>query len=211
MRSDPMRSTSLDLTAPDVVADPYPHFAAERELARGRLARAVRDVPDLHARDGRRGAARPPARAALARPGAAGLPRAVQPAAPQPDDGERAAGAHPAAPARSPGRSPAGTSSGSGRGCASSRRPLLADIDPDGFDVIADYAEPLPVLVIAELLGVPRSHAHDLRDWSQAIVRMYEVAPAQQTVDDAVRAADGLRRPGPRARRRAPRDARRTT
>ena len=27
MRSDPMRSTSLDLTAPDVVADPYPHFA----------------------------------------------------------------------------------------------------------------------------------------------------------------------------------------
>ena len=66
---------------------------------------------------------------------------------------------------------------------------LLADVDPDGFDVIADYAEPLPVLVIADLLGVPRSHAHDLRDWSQAIVRMYEVAPAQQTVDDAVRAA----------------------
>ena len=66
---------------------------------------------------------------------------------------------------------------------------LLEDVDPDGFDVIAGYAEPLPVLVIADLLGVPRSHAHDLRDWSQAIVRMYEVAPSQQTVDDAVRAA----------------------
>ena len=32
---------------------------------------------------------------------------------------------------------------------------LLDEVDPDGFDVIADYAEPLPVLVIAELLGVP--------------------------------------------------------
>ena len=66
---------------------------------------------------------------------------------------------------------------------------LLAEVDPDGFDVIEGYAEPLPVLVIADLLGVPRSHAHDLRDWSQAIVRMYEVAPAQATVDAAVGAA----------------------
>ena len=37
-------TTSLDLTAPDVVADPYPHFAEERAAARGRLARAVRDA-----------------------------------------------------------------------------------------------------------------------------------------------------------------------
>ena len=75
--------------------------------------------------------------------------------------------------------------------------------------MIADYAEPLPVLVIADLLGVPRSHAHDLRDWSQAIVRMYEVAPAQQTVDDAVRAAGdfaGLVRELVAERRAAPAD-----
>ena len=32
---------------------------------------------------------------------------------------------------------------------------LLDEVDPAGFDVIADYAEPLPVLVIADLLGVP--------------------------------------------------------
>ena len=52
---------------------------------------------------------------------------------------------------------------------------LLADL-PDGeFDVIEDYAEPLPVLVIAELLGVPEADRHHLRPWSQAIVRMYEV------------------------------------
>ena len=66
---------------------------------------------------------------------------------------------------------------------------LLADVDPGGFDVVADYAEPLPVLVIADLLGVPRSHAHELRDWSQAIVRMYEVGPSAATTAAAVRAA----------------------
>lgn len=42
------------------------------------------------------------------------------------------------------------------------------------FDVLADYAEPLPVLVIADLLGVPRDIAPDLRRWSQDIVKMYE-------------------------------------
>ena len=52
---------------------------------------------------------------------------------------------------------------------------LLADL-PDGeFDVLQGYAEPLPVLVIAELLGVPESERASLRPWSQAIVRMYEV------------------------------------
>src|SRR3954469_853981 len=35
---------------------------------------------------------------------------------------------------------------------------LLAEVDDD-FDLIGQYAEPLPVLVIAELLGVPASYA----------------------------------------------------
>ena len=33
-------TTSIDLTAADVVADPYPHFARRAAPARGRLARA---------------------------------------------------------------------------------------------------------------------------------------------------------------------------
>ena len=41
-------------------------------------------------------------------------------------------------------------------------------------DLIADYAEPLPVLVIAELLGIPEADRPLLRPWSQAIVKMYE-------------------------------------
>lgn len=46
--------------------------------------------------------------------------------------------------------------------------------DQGFFDVLADYAEPLPVLVIADLLGVPRNIAPELRRWSQDIVKMYE-------------------------------------
>jgi cytochrome P450 len=42
------------------------------------------------------------------------------------------------------------------------------------FDLLADYAEPLPVRVIAELLGVSPADAVNLRPWSQSIVKMYE-------------------------------------
>ncbi len=48
------------------------------------------------------------------------------------------------------------------------------------FDVLADYAEPLPVLVIADLLGVPRDVAPDLRRWSQDIVKMYEFSRTRE-------------------------------
>lgn len=47
------------------------------------------------------------------------------------------------------------------------------------FDLIADFAEPLPVRVIAHLLGFPESEEHLLRPWSQAIVKMYEVNPSE--------------------------------
>ena len=67
---------------------------------------------------------------------------------------------------------------------------LLSEVDRSGFDVVGEYAEPLPVLVIAELLGVPTELAPRLRAWSQAIVRMYEVAPSQAVVDAAVTAAE---------------------
>ncbi len=67
---------------------------------------------------------------------------------------------------------------------------LLEAVDPAGFDVVAEYAEPLPVLVIAELLGVPDDRVTSLREWSQAIVRMYEPAPSSEVVAAAVAAAD---------------------
>lgn len=48
------------------------------------------------------------------------------------------------------------------------------------FDVIGDLAEPLPVKVIAALLGFPDEDEHLLRPWSQAIVKMYELNPSPE-------------------------------
>jgi cytochrome P450 len=61
--------------------------------------------------------------------------------------------------------------------------------DGESFDLIADYAEPLPVKIIADLLGFPESEEHLLRPWSQAIVKMYEVNPSVQYQTEAKQAA----------------------
>ena len=58
----------------------------------------------------------------------------------------------------------------------------------ENFDLIADYAEPLPVKIIADLLGFPESEEHLLRPWSQAIVKMYEVNPSVQYQNEAKQA-----------------------
>lgn len=55
------------------------------------------------------------------------------------------------------------------------------------FDLLADFAEPLPVRVIAELLGVSPSDEINLRPWSQAIVKMYEF---DVSVEEEVAARD---------------------
>lgn len=49
------------------------------------------------------------------------------------------------------------------------------------FDLLAQIAEPLPVEVIAELLGIPAVDRPLLRPWSADICRMYELHP---TADD---------------------------
>ncbi|MGX6604750.1 cytochrome P450 [Micromonosporaceae bacterium Da 78-11] len=85
---------------------------------------------------------------------------------------------------------------------------LLAAAGPE-FDLLADFAEPLAVTVIAELLGVPATDRRRLRPWSAAIVRMYEVSRTPEVEAAALTAsqefADFLRDLA--ARRRAePRD-----
>lgn len=68
---------------------------------------------------------------------------------------------------------------------------LLNQLDDHevSFDLISQYAEPLPVRIIAELLGFPRDQEHLLRPWSQAIVKMYEVAPSESAQREAQQAA----------------------
>lgn len=185
MRSVP--TTSLDLTAADIVADPYPYFAAER----------LRHPVAWHEETGRFLAFDHASVSAVQRDRRLGrlwsdreplevlepfnLLHRNQMMENEPPEHTRLR--RPVASAFS-------------RGHVERLRPrvralageLLAEAG-DRFDVIEAYAEPLPVLVIAELLGVPASYAPSLRDWSQAIVRMYEVAPSAAVVDAAVAAA----------------------
>ena len=48
-------------------------------------------------------------------------------------------------------------------------------------DLIATLAEPLPVEVIAEMLGIPGPDRHLLRPWSADICKMYELNPGPAT------------------------------
>lgn len=46
--------------------------------------------------------------------------------------------------------------------------------DAGSGDLVASFAEPLPVAVIADLIGVPREASADLLRWSHAMVAMYQ-------------------------------------
>lgn len=59
-----------------------------------------------------------------------------------------------------------------------------------GGDLLTDVAEPLPVSVIAEMLGIPESDRAPLRPWSADICGMYEMNPSQETAAKAVRASE---------------------
>ncbi|QXE33298.1 cytochrome P450 [Streptomyces sp. GMY02] len=58
-----------------------------------------------------------------------------------------------------------------------------------GGDLLTAVAEPLPVAVIAEMLGVPETDRPLLRPWSAAICGMYELNPSPETARRAVTAS----------------------
>jgi unspecific monooxygenase len=66
----------------------------------------------------------------------------------------------------------------------------LIDAFPTGpFDLLPAYATPLPVTVIARLLGVPEALAPDLLRWSNAMVAMYQARRDPQIEQAANQAA----------------------
>lgn len=87
---------------------------------------------------------------------------------------------------------------------------LLDQVAPQGqMDLLQAFAEPLPVTVIAELLGVPEEYRSQLRPWSAAIVKMYEVNYSDEqahAAEAAVTAFSALLRTLAAARRRQPQD-----
>ena len=145
-------TTSIDLTAADVVADPYPHFAAERAGTRWPGTSRAEWLTFSHAaagavlrnrRLGRIWRDREPA--AYLEP--FNLLHRNQMMENEPPEHTRLR------------RAVAGAFN---RGHVERLRPrvqslaasLLDEVDPAAFDVIGEYAEPLPVLVIAELIGL---------------------------------------------------------
>ena len=77
------------------------------------------------------------------------------------------------------------------------------------FDLVQGYAEPLPVTVIAELLGVPEAERANLRPWSAAIVKLYEpnyTKPQQAEAEQAVQDFSALIRRLADERRAQPQD-----
>ncbi|PWJ24243.1 cytochrome P450 [Branchiibius hedensis] len=83
-----------------------------------------------------------------------------------------------------------------GRGHVERMRPRVTALAEElidafeGGDIMSQYAEPLPVFVIADLLGVPRTDHTDLRRWSQAIVHLYEPSTTDATKAAAAQAAE---------------------
>ena len=58
------------------------------------------------------------------------------------------------------------------------------------FDLLADFFEPLPVAVIADVLGIPEEDRPKLRPWSADMCAMYELGAGETEGRRAVRAAE---------------------
>ncbi|OLT39024.1 cytochrome [Saccharomonospora sp. CUA-673] len=68
---------------------------------------------------------------------------------------------------------------------------LSAAIAADGeADLLEHLAQPLPVAVIAELLGVPEEAGPQLVEWSNAIVKMYEYGLPDEKRTEAEQASE---------------------
>lgn len=61
-----------------------------------------------------------------------------------------------------------------------------------GFDVMADLAEPLPVIVICELLGVPVEDQEQFKPWSSTISRIIDPDVTMDMVEQALPAVFGF-------------------
>jgi unspecific monooxygenase len=69
----------------------------------------------------------------------------------------------------------------------------LAEDMPQGeFDLLTTFAQPLPVRIIARLLGVPEEMAPDLLRWSNAMVGMYMAGRTREMEDRAVAATEAF-------------------
>ena len=69
---------------------------------------------------------------------------------------------------------------------------LDAQRDRSQFDVVDDFAYPLPVTVICELLGVPREDETRFHAWADTLAHSVDPDPGQETSMAAMQAAQAL-------------------
>lgn len=69
---------------------------------------------------------------------------------------------------------------------------LIDRFPAGGCDLITHFAQPIPVIVIARLLGVPEDRAEDLLRWSNAMVGMYQAKRTRASEDAAVAATEAF-------------------
>ncbi len=69
----------------------------------------------------------------------------------------------------------------------------LDKIEGPEFDLIADYAGPVPTVVIAEMMGIPADRHADFKAWSDTVVQSsFNPAPTEQDLAESVAARDKL-------------------
>ncbi|TIT24466.1 MAG: cytochrome P450 [Mesorhizobium sp.] len=66
---------------------------------------------------------------------------------------------------------------------------LIDRFEPGGVDLLPAFAAPLPITIIAEMLGVPVDMGPQLLDWSHRMVAMYMHGRTRETEETANRAA----------------------
>ena len=66
---------------------------------------------------------------------------------------------------------------------------LLNNLQGSNFDLLADYAQPYSVSVIGKLLGVPEEQYDNFLDWSNKIVKMYDLEVSDTSAEEAETAA----------------------
>ena len=67
---------------------------------------------------------------------------------------------------------------------------LIDKFPAQPFDFLTHYAQPVPVVIISRLLGVPEERADDLVRWSNAMVAMYQARRTPKIEADAIAATN---------------------
>lgn len=69
---------------------------------------------------------------------------------------------------------------------------LIDAFPPGEIDLLPQFAQKLPVIIIARLLGVPEERCPDLLRWSNAMVGMYQARRTRATEEAAVAATEAF-------------------